>query len=220
MFQSPSGQRRCDWLQFLVRLRGQQCGSNYNTRIQYIFIERTLASKWDTSALHPWHPDEYDAKLDRKIYDRWFGYDQRLYCSPGIMVNPDIGIVTGSIPTFYGEVESSSLQESATLNKLDQVSAWVLCYTDKCFSMYTQSDKIHFKFYQRDDRCGTVYVKKHAYRHSPVSATHGRKELHNAVFSRPMGNDGTTERGFNVIFEDLVKMALFMEQRAHNIYQK
>ena len=69
MFQSPSGQGQCDWLQFLVRLRGQQCGSNYNTRIQYVFIERTLASKWDTSALHPLHPDEYDTKLDRKIYD-------------------------------------------------------------------------------------------------------------------------------------------------------
>ena len=35
-----------------------------------------------------------------------------------------------------------------------------------------------------------------------------------------MGNDGTTERGFNVIFEDLVKIALFMEQRAHNMYIK
>ena len=33
-----------------------------------------------------------------------------------------------------------------------------------------------------------------------------------------MGNDGTTERGFNRIFEDLVKIALFMEQRAYNMY--
>ena len=35
-----------------------------------------------------------------------------------------------------------------------------------------------------------------------------------------MGNDGTIKRGFNVIFEDLVKIALFMEQRAHNMYIK
>ena len=182
MFQSPSGQGQHDWLQFSVRLKGQQCGSNYNTRIQYVFIERSLDSKWDTSALHPLHPDEYDAKLDRKIYDRWFGYNQELYCSPSIMVNPDIGIVAGSVPTFYGEVESSGSKKSATLDKLDQVSAWVLCYTDKCFSMFAQSYKIHFKFYQRDAKCGTVYVKKHAYWHSPVSAIDGRKELHNAVF--------------------------------------
>ena len=119
------------------------------------------------------------------------------------MVNPDIGIVAGSVPTFYGEVESSGLKESATLDKPDQVSAQVLCYTDKCFSMFAQSDMIHFKFYQRDDKCGTVYVKKHAYHHSPVSAIDGQKELHHAVFGLPMGNDGTTERGFNSIFEDL-----------------
>ena len=35
-----------------------------------------------------------------------------------------------------------------------------------------------------------------------------------------MGNDGSTERGFNVIFEDLVKIVLFMEPRAHNMYIK
>ena len=50
-----------------------------------------------------------------------------------------------------------------------------------------------------------------------MSAIDSRKELHHAVFGRPMGNDGTTERGFNSIFEDLVKIALFMEQRAHNM---
>ena len=138
MFQLPSGQGQCDWLQFLVRLGGQQCGSNYNTRIQCIFIERSLDSKWDTSALHPLYTDEYNAKLDRKIYDGWFGYNQELYCSPSIMVNPDIGTVTGSVPTFYGEVEPSGLKESAILDKLDQVSARVLCYTDKCFSMFAQ----------------------------------------------------------------------------------
>ena len=134
------------------------------------------------------------------------------------MINPDIGIVAVSVPMFYGEVESSSLKEETTLDKLDQVSARVLCYTDKCFSMFAQSDKIHFKFYQRDHNCGTVYVKKEAYSHSPVSPNDGQKELQHAVFGRPMGNDGTTKRGFNRIFEDLVKIALFMEQRAHNMY--
>ena len=149
MFQSPSSQGQRDSLQFLVRLGGQQCGSNYNTRIQYVLVKRLLDSKRDTSALHPLHPDEYDTKLDRKICDRWFGYNQELYCSPSVMINPDIGIVAGSIPTFYGEVESSGSKKSTTLDKLDQVSAQVLHYTDKCFSMLAQSDKIHFKFYQR-----------------------------------------------------------------------
>ena len=152
------------------------------------------------------------------IYNKWFQYDRELYCSPGVIINPDIGIVAGSVPTFYGEVESSGSKEKTMLDKLDQVSARVLCYTNKCFSMFAQSDNIHFKFYQRDDNCGTVYVKTHSYHHSPVSPIDGQKQLQLAVFGQPMGNDGTTNRGFNRIFEDLVKIALFMEQRAHNMY--
>ena len=70
-----------------------------------------------------------------------------------MMINPDIEILTGSVPTFYGEVESSGSKEKTMLDKLNQVSARVLCYTNKCFSMFAQSDKIHFKFYQRDDNC-------------------------------------------------------------------
>ena len=40
-----------------------------------------------------------------------------------------------------------------------------------------------------------------------------------AVFGQPTTpNDGTTEKGFNRIFNDLVKIALFMKQRAYNMY--
>ena len=82
--------------------------------------------------------------------------------------------------------------------------------------MFAQLDKIHFKFYQRDEKCITVYVKTHAYRHSPVPPVVGQKQLEHAVFGQPVGNDGTTNRGLNGIFEDLVKIALFMEQRAQS----
>ena len=121
-----------------------------------------------------------------------------------MMIKPNIGIVAGSVPTSYGEVESAGSKEKSMLDKLDQVSARVLCYTDKCFSMFAQSDKIHFKFYQRDDNCSVCQDTLLP----PFTSVSGR----------PMGNDGTTDRGFNRIFEDLVKIALFMEQRAHNMY--
>ena len=110
-----------------------------NTRIQYVFVERSARPKHDASALHRLHPEEYDVKLDRKIYNKWFRYDRELYCSPGVMINPDIGVVTGSVPTFYGEVESSGSKEKTSLDKLDQVSARVLYYTDKYFSMFAVS---------------------------------------------------------------------------------
>ena len=73
-----------------------------------------------------------------------------------------------SVPPFYGEVESWGQNEGTVLDRLNQVSARVLCYMFKSFSMYAKDDSIHFKFYQRDDDQGTVYVVTHAYCHSPV----------------------------------------------------
>ena len=84
------------------------------------------------------------------------------------MANTDTGIVAGSVPTFYGEVDSWGQNDGTVLDRLDQVSARVLCYMDKCFSMNAKDDTIHLKFYQRDDDQGTVYVVTHAYHHSPV----------------------------------------------------
>ena len=94
-----------------------------------------------------------------------------------------------------------------------------MCYvTPICVSPCSCNRKRPTSSLIRDDNCGTVYVKKEASHHSPVSPNDGRKELQHAVFGRPMGNDGTTERGFNRIFEDLVKIALLMEQSAYNMY--
>ena len=151
-------------------LGGQQFSSNYNTRIQYIFIQRpddrALRGRLDENTGHPLHPNTYGIDLDRKIYGRWYASNQNLHCCPGVMANLDI--VMGPVPTFYGEVESWGQNEGTILDRLDQVSARVLCYTDKCFSMYAKSNTIYFKFYQRDDDQGTVYVVTHTYHHSPV----------------------------------------------------
>ena len=155
-----------------MHLGGQQRDSNYNTRIHYIFIQRPddreLRHKQDENTGHHLHPSTYGIDLDRKIYDRWYAFDQNLHCCPVVMANLDIGIVAGSVPTFYGEIESGGWNDGTILDRLDQMSARVLCYMDKCFSMYAKADTIHFKFYQRDDDQGTVYVVTHAYHHSPV----------------------------------------------------
>ena len=100
------------------------------------------------------------------------------------MVNLEIGIVMGSVPTFYGEVESGGQNDGTMLDRLDQASARVLCYMDKCFSMYAKADTIPFKFYQRDDDQGAVYVVTHTYHHSPVlvNVIPQRKALHHAVY--------------------------------------
>ena len=141
----------CSWLQFSVHLGGQQCGSNYNARFQYVSIQksdsRTTQSHLEenpTGVGHPLHLNKYDIYTDRTTYDRWYGYDQQPYCYPGVMVNLDLAIVTGTEPTLYGEVESSCWSDATAFERLDQVSARVLCYTDKCFSIYAKGDVIFF----------------------------------------------------------------------------
>ena len=46
--------------------------------------------------------------------------------------------------------------------------ARILCYTDKCFSVYAKSNELKILFYQRDENVGKVYVQTQQYSHSPT----------------------------------------------------
>ena len=73
----------------------------------------------------------------------------------------------GSAPTLYGEVESNTgRRDDAVIDKLNQAVARILCYTDKCFSVYAKSDELKILFYQRDENVGKVYVQTEQYTHS------------------------------------------------------
>ena len=169
---------------------------------------------------HPLHPNKYTTQQNRTLYDRWYAYNQQQYCSPGIIVNPDLAIVATSVPTLYGEVESSHRSDATTLDKLHQVSARILCYTDKCFSVYTKSDIIHIKFYQWDDNNGIVHVLKMHYSHLPIltNVNPHQKALQHVVYGVPQRN--ALIDGLDGILLDIVKIVLFMENRAANIYME
>ena len=125
----------CDWLHFSLHLGGKQPGSDYNARFEYIFIKKARhGPPIGTALAHPLHQRKYDAITDRTIYDRWYSYNQQQYCMPGV-VNPDLAIVARTVPTLYGEVESSHLADATSFERLDQCSARVLSYRDKCFSV-------------------------------------------------------------------------------------
>ena len=55
---------------------------------------------------HTLAPQTYSAATDQTLCNRWFSYNQMGYCVPGVVVNPDLGIIAGTAPTLYGEVES------------------------------------------------------------------------------------------------------------------
>ena len=67
--------------------------------------------------------------------------------------------------------------------------ARILCYTDKCFSVYAKSDKFKILFYQRDENVGKVYVQTQQYSHSPTipGSQPLLKSLTDAVYGQVIG---------------------------------
>ena len=111
----------------------------------------------------------FSVQQDRKIYDRCHRYDSLGLRSPNIFINPNLAIVAGSTPTLYSEVESNTgRRDDVVIDKLNQAVARILCYTDKCFSVYAKSDKLKILFYQRDEKVGKVYVQIEQYSYSPT----------------------------------------------------
>ena len=139
----------CDWLQFSVQLGGQQPGSNYNARFKYVFVRKgPNMEPIGTGVAHPLHPFRYSARTERVLYNRRYRYNQDKYCIPGVIVNLDLAIVMGMVPTLYAEVESSHSFDDTSFKWLDQCSVRILSYMNKCFSVYAKSDVILIKFHQ------------------------------------------------------------------------
>ena len=67
--------------------------------------------------------------------------------------------------------------------------ARILCYTDKCFSVYAKSNELKILFYQRDENVGKVYVQTQQYTHSPTipGCQPLLKSLTDAVYGQVIG---------------------------------
>ena len=135
----------------------------------------------------------FSVQQDRKIYDRCHRYDTLGFCSPNIFINPNLAIIAGCTPTLYSEVESNrGRRDDAVIEKLNQAVARILCYTDKCFSVYAKSNELKILFYQGDENVGKVYVETQQYIHSPTipGSQPLRKSLTDAVYGWVIGGLG------------------------------
>ena len=143
----------------------------------------------------------FSVQQDRKIYDQCHTYDSLRLCSPNIFINPDLAIVAGSTPTLYSEVESNTgRRDDAVIDKFNQAVDRILCYTDKCFSVYAKSNELKIPFYQRDENVGKVYVQTQQYTHSPTipGSQPLLKSLTDAVYGQVIGGEvmgGSSNRG-------------------------
>ena len=165
-------------------------------------------------------PQTCSAATDQTLYNRWYSYNQRGYCVPGVVVNPDLGIVAGTAPTLYGEVELGHRSDERNLLRLDQCSSRILCYSNKCFSLYAKTSVIHLRYYQRNDDTGTVYVLSQHFNHSPSDQMQVLlcKLLQNVVYGEHQGQN-VYVKGLDEILLNMVKIVLFMELRADTIYR-
>ena len=165
-------------------------------------------------------PQTYSAVTDRKLYDRWFSYNQSGYCVPGVVVNPDLGIVARTAPTLFGEVELGHHSDEQNFLRLDQCSSQILCYTNRCFSLYAKASVTYLRYYQRNDATGTVYVLSQHFNHSPPDQMQIPlcKSLQNAVHGEHQGQN-VYLNGLDEILLNMVKIVLFMEPRAAAIYR-
>ena len=101
--------------------------------------------------------------------------------------------------------------------------ARILCYTDRCFSVYAKSDELKILFYQRDEKVGKVYVQTEQYTHSTTipGSQLLLKSLADAVYGRLIlgVQPAQKQRGLDKILCDLVKIMMINEQNAPSVFQ-
>ena len=83
-------------------------------------------------------------------------------------------------------------RDDAVIEKLNQAVARILCYSNKCFSVYAKSNELKILFYQRDENVGKVYVETQQYTHSPTipGSQPLQKSLTEAVYGQVIGGLG------------------------------
>ena len=104
--------------------------------------------------------------------------------------------------------------------------ARILCYTNKCFSVYAKSNELKILFYQRDENVGKVYVETQQYIHSPTipGSQPLQKSLTEAVYGWVIGGlEGVGQQqrhwGLDNILRELVKIMMINEGNASSVFQ-
>ena len=101
--------------------------------------------------------------------------------------------------------------------------ARILCYTDKCFSVYAKSDELKILFYQRDENIGKVYVQTKQYTHSTTipGSKLLLKSLVDAVYGQLIPGVQPAQRqwGLDKVLHNLVKIMMINEQNDPSVFQ-
>ena len=79
-----------------------QHGSNLNVHLEYIWVKKMTGRK----AKDPLAKENFMAKHDRNVYNKWYQYNEQNFCCSNTELQPNLQVSAGAMPTLYGEVSS------------------------------------------------------------------------------------------------------------------
>ena len=110
-------------LQQSLHGRGSQHGSNLNVRLEYIWVKKMTGRK----AKDPPGKNNFMAKHDRNIYNKWYQYNEQNFCCSSTELQPNLQVSAVAMPTLFGEV--SSIQGRLNILAINKLTFLQLAYS-------------------------------------------------------------------------------------------
>ena len=120
-----------------------QHGSNLNVHLEYIWVKKMTGGK----AKDPLAKQNFTAKHDRNVYNKWYQYNEQNFCCSSTELQPNLQVSAGAMPTLYGEV--SSLQGRSNvpaINRINILAARILCYNKYAIDFYSEENAFSILF--------------------------------------------------------------------------
>ena len=182
-------------------------------------------------AKDPLAKQNFMAKHDRNIYNKWYQYNEQNLCCSSTELQPNLQVSAGAMPTLYGEVSSIQGQSNIlAINRINILAARILCYNKHAIAFYAEENAFSILFYGWDDGNGRIFSEILNMDHSPrIEAEDeddddddndeddddkpSRKDLEKAVYgTQPTHeNQSPLPDGLNGVLEEMVKCVLVME---------
>ena len=181
----------------------------------------------------PLAKQNFMAKHDRNIYNKWYQYNEQNFCCSSTELQPNLQVSAGAMPTLYGEVSSIQGQSNVpAINRINILAARILCYNKHAITFYAEENAFNILFYGQDDGNGRIFLETLNMDHSPrIEAEDeddddddddsdedddnkpSKKDLEKAVYGtqHTRENQSLLSDGLNGVLEEMVKCVLVME---------
>ena len=119
-------------------------------------------------AKDPLAKKNFTAKHDRKVYNKWYQYNEQNFCCSSTELQPNLQVYAGAMPTLYGEVSSIQGRSNVpAINRINILAAHILCYNKHAIAFYAEENAFSILFYGWDDDNGRIFLETLNMDHSP-----------------------------------------------------